>query len=455
MRVYGWTLSIIYVVGRVVILLLSPGPQLYPDSPGYRVLDGSSWSVVSFTGHATRLWGVPAFYALLPSDSWRVLVQWAISTVAWGGLAWVLWRQYRALAARAFAAAAVAVLAVLPQVTQWDFAILSESLTISLGVATLALYLRWRDSGKKTTLVALISVSILWAFTRFEIVFLLGFLAVAIAWTGWRRHGRRATAILAFAAVGMTLVWVYGITTAIERNTRWSYSGGGVSEELVVYRLGWQVYQDPRLERVYREELGMPDCPGLANQARRAWSQAEILAQYKNCPQLGEWARANGSSLLIRLAFSAPGEFLRTTVPLLSLVYSGHANVMSQTAILPGVDWLVFPPVELSLEVTAAALALLILGGYFVSRTAAVLGLASIVSSAALLVASCSSLERLGIQETVLVRIGLIILAAALIDRLSKRGGVPAVQDDSPQSSAPHGDPVDDSARQPEEAAAR
>jgi len=111
MRVYGWVLSGIYMVSRIVILILSPGAQSFPDSPGYRVLaDDSSWSVVSFTGHASRLWGVPVFYAMLPSDSWRVVAQWAIATLAWGGLAWVLWQQHRAFAARAFAATAVAVL---------------------------------------------------------------------------------------------------------------------------------------------------------------------------------------------------------------------------------------------------------------------------------------------------------------------------------------------------------
>jgi len=334
-------------------------------------------------------------------------------------------------------------LAVLPQVSQWDFAILSESLTISLGVITLALYLRWRDSGKNATLVALILVSVWWAFTRFEIAILLGFVAMVIAWTGWRRPGKRLAATLAFVAIGATLAWVYGVTTAIERNTRWSYSGGGVSEELVVYRLGWQVYHDPQLERVYREELGMPDCPGLANQARTAWSQAEILAEYQSCPQLVEWVRENDSSLLIQLAFSAPGDFLRTTVPLLSLVYSGRSDIMTHPVILPGVDWLVFPPVKLSLEVSAVALALLIVAGYFVSRTAAVLAVASIVSSAALLTASSSSLPRLGIQEALLIRVGLIILAAAAIDRLSRRGLDPAARDSSPQDVALQGDSVD------------
>jgi len=389
------------------------------------------------------LWGVPVFYAMLPSDSWRVVAQWAIATLAWGALAWVLWQLHRAFAARAFAATAVAVLAVLPQVTGWDFAILSESLTISVGVLTLALYLLWRDSGKNTTLVALILVSVWWAFTRFEIAILLGFLSMAIAWTGWRRPGKRLAATLALVAVGATLAWVYGISTVIERNTRWSYSGGGVSEELVVYRLGWQVYPDPQLERVYREELGMPDCPGLANQARRAWSQAEILAEYQNCPQLGEWVRENDSSLLMQLAFSAPGDLLRTTVPLLSLVYSGQGYMTTYTSILPGVDWLVFPPIELSLEVSAVALALLIVAGYFVSRTAAVLAIASIVSSAALLAASCTSLTRLGTQETLLVRVGLIILAAAVIDRLSRRGRDRAAQEGSPQDVALQGDSVD------------
>src|SRR5688572_18101089 len=69
--------------------------------------------LVSFTGHAPRLWGVPLFYAAFPDDWWRAFGQWVLGTVAWASVATVLWTLMRHTAAKILAAGAVLLLALL------------------------------------------------------------------------------------------------------------------------------------------------------------------------------------------------------------------------------------------------------------------------------------------------------------------------------------------------------
>ena len=52
-------------------------------------------------------------FVLFPNDVRRTEAQWAISTVAWALLAWVLWTSFRSLAARVLASGAIFVFALL------------------------------------------------------------------------------------------------------------------------------------------------------------------------------------------------------------------------------------------------------------------------------------------------------------------------------------------------------
>ena len=110
--------------------------------------------VLSLTGHAPRLWGTPLFYAVFPTDTARAFAQWTLGTLAWALLAWALWGCLRSLPVRMLATAGVLVLRLTSQVVNWDFAILSESLSINLGVLAVAMLLRWLATASRCALVS-------------------------------------------------------------------------------------------------------------------------------------------------------------------------------------------------------------------------------------------------------------------------------------------------------------
>ena len=394
------------------------------DSFSYRVdplLDRGS--VLSLTGHAPRLWGVPLFYALFPDDGSRVLAQWAIGTVAWAVLAWVVWTCLAHPAARVLGAGGVLLLGVLGPVTNWDFAILSESLSISLGVLVLALVLRWLTTGSRWALGGLTAVAVLWLFTRPEIRLMVALLLVVIA--GYAVRRRTVAAAAAGAVLLVALVWATLITPTVDRTfAGWSATELTLSEETLAFRLRLQVLPDPQIERVYAQELHMPDCPAAdAVAAGTAWAIVEFADAYRSCPELAAWGRENATSSGYRFAFAAPGPYAAFTARTLPRAFEGTRY--AQVPHVGLLDKVVFAPHEyegfLLLGGFAVAIAAVGWAGAWRRRrllvgTAAVLAGGSVASVIGGLMYSVGEYPRFGIQEAVGVRLALVLMVVAAVD---------------------------------------
>ena len=102
-------------------------PARFPDTAGYLVFD-------PFTP-SSRLWPVTLAYWLVRNDAARVVLQVIAGTVAWAWLAAVLSRESRFPGTVRIV---TLLLGVVPQVSRYDLAVLSESLSVSLGVALVA-----------------------------------------------------------------------------------------------------------------------------------------------------------------------------------------------------------------------------------------------------------------------------------------------------------------------------
>src|SRR5262245_51853249 len=77
-----WLLIAAYVALRIVVVT---GGEVFTsyDTASYAVREDSHLNrgpLISLIGHAPRLWGVPTFYALLPTDAVRAIAQWAVAT---------------------------------------------------------------------------------------------------------------------------------------------------------------------------------------------------------------------------------------------------------------------------------------------------------------------------------------------------------------------------------------
>jgi hypothetical protein len=427
-----------FVLARLVVLR---GGQVFTsfDTFSYAYRTDAAFNrgpLVSFTGHAPRLWGAPLFYALFPTDSGRAIGQWALGTLAWAVLAVVLWRCLTGMVARVTAVGGTLLLGLSVQVTSWDFAILSESLSISLGVLTLAGLIGWLRLYSLPWLGLAVGVTFWWIFVRPEVRLMAGVILVVLlvhAWRGRSLDRRRRVALLgAGAALLVAVGWVSVITpTVSETFSRWSATGLSLDEETLNYRLRLQVLPDAEIKGVYQGELGMPPCPGADRAATaREWAIRDFSVEYKGCPELKAWGERHALDSGYRFALAAPGEQLRFTAGVLPAALGGVAYAQG-TAILPGVlNWIPFPPRGVLLYALLAAyaaglLAAWLMGAYRRHRllvvTSVVTAAVSLASVLAGLLFSVGEYSRFGIQEAVGVRLGVVLLVAAVLDSVVER----------------------------------
>ena len=404
--------------------------------------------VVSFTGHAPRLWGVPLFYALFPSDAWRAAGQWALGTIAWATLAWVVWSLLRDTAARVVAVAGILLVALLDFVSNLDFAILSESLTVSLGVLVLAMLLRWLATGGRAALVIMAVAGFWWTFTRPDTRVLVGFVLLVLAAVAWRAPHRRKAAVAAGAVLLVGVGWCSVIAPVTQEEFKhWGAVDADQHEELWLYRLRKDILPRPDAKAVFVERFGMPACPGAERSAQRAeWDIVEFANEYRQCPDLVAWGEANRDDIFTRFALQAPGPYLAMTYDLTSWSLSGgtYGPVRSvlpgfvHRVAYPGPPWTV--PFTLALIVVAVVAA--VVGGAFRQRrlivwTSVITMAACLVSVVATVVTAGGQVWRFGIQESLGIRIAAILMVAAALDSLRRRRRPPA---DATPSAAPNGD---------------
>ncbi|MEJ3743949.1 hypothetical protein WEI85_11725 [Actinomycetes bacterium KLBMP 9797] len=395
----------------------------YRDDPAF-----DRGALVSFTGHAPRLWGVPLFYALFPGDLSRAVGQWAVGTVAWALLAWALWTCLRHPIARTVAAAGVLLLGLLPQVTNWDFAILSESLSISLGVATLALALLWGRTGSPWLVAGTVVAGVWWTFTRPDARVYTLLMVAALAVVAWRRPRLRRGALVGAAALAVAVGWGTAIAPAVDETyARYSATPQVRHEEgLMVFRLRLHVFPDPEVKALFEREFGMPSCPAMEQiAAGSSWQTAKFAEAYAGCPAMKAWGERNAGDVWRRYALTAPGTFARQTEGVLTLSLAG-ADYAKTTPIVPApARTLVFPPRDWVLPVLGVAL-LLAAGALIVSR--ALRRRAGLVfAGAALTAASAASLAagiwygageywRFGIQEAIGLRLAVLVMLVTALD---------------------------------------
>jgi hypothetical protein len=401
--------------------------------------------LVSFTGHSPRLWGAPLLYVLFASDTARAFTQWTIGTLAWTVLAAALWQRLTTTPARILATTAVLGLGLTPQVTSWDLAILSESLSISLGVLTLALLLSWSDPGARrrtVILAALTGCALWWTFTRPDIRLMTAVLVVAVGWIAGRESRRRRAegrsravpvgpAASAAILVG-AIVWASVITPTVSRTfAGWSATGLPLSEETLNYRLRLQVLPNPQIKAAYRDHLGMPDCPAADRVAKGpTYDIVHFAAAYRDCSDLAAWGRRNAGTSGYRFAVAAPGPYLRYTWGVLPKSVAGTVIARTGTPLPTPVEHVAFPSTRRVLPAILATLAVacaaaLGTGAWTRRRALVVTAVTVALTSAASIVAgimyAVGVFERYGVQEAIALRLSILMLLAAALDAVLMR----------------------------------
>jgi hypothetical protein len=423
-------LGFVYLAGRIVILA-SGNVETFFDSFSYASSTDPTLNrgpLVSFTGHSPRLWGAPLLFSLFSSDRARATAQWMIATAAWASVALVLSTLVRRFAVKITLASLTLLLALTPQVASWDLAILSESLSISLGLITFACLIGFARDGSRVLLSIGIVSGLWWTFTRPEIRLFVALVAAMLVWIAVRsRAHRRPASIAALLLVG-AIGWCTAIAPTVQTTfARWSATGLSLQEETFVFRLMNVIYADPAIQRVYERELGMPACAGAVREARARKPQVRELADaYRGCPDLKTWGEQNAQNATVRFARVAPIAFARLTLDRMPASFAGSTVYGDAPHIIPGVVQMLFPS-------NAVGTLAVVFGGLGIGAAAFAFARAhrshrAVLFIAAMLIATAfasqlagllfagSEYQRMGIQEAIMVRIAAILLICAAVD---------------------------------------
>jgi hypothetical protein len=431
-----WVLLGLYLAARLVVLFRGVVFTSY-DTFSYAYRSDPFYNrgpLVSFVGDAPRLWGVPLFYAPLPNDAARAYGQWAVGTIAWCALAVVVWTLLRHPVARVLASGGVLALALTPQVGSWDFAILSESLSISLGVLTLALLLRWLSVGSWTSLVGLVLSALWWTFTRpdirvFTVLLVLGLVATALRHRRAKDRERRTGALIAAGVLVLGIGWCTALGAPTARAYQ-RYTAVGADEGFL-YQLRVQVLPDPAVRSVFQQRLGMPDCPAADAIARDpAWRIDEFAAAYRSCPTLSAWGAAHQDHAMGEFARTAPWVYARMVVVLFGQTLIGQ-HYASTPAVLPGrAIRFAFPsdpvaPIAIPIAlVLAFALALATSLRRKATWWVAGFAAACLVSAAGTVVFGVGEFKRFGVQEAIGLRLAILLFVAVALDTVLSHDAV-------------------------------
>lgn len=438
---------LVFLLGRALLLI---GGEVFTarDTYVYAYREDPAFNLgplVSFVGNAPRPWGLPLFYAIFPDDQWRAVGQWAFATFAWTLLAVELARHMRTRLAGVGVFAAVLLLALMTNVASWDFAILTESMSTSIGVVVFALLLRWLRTGSTLWLALMTVAAVWWTFIRPDIRIFIAVLIVILVWFAWRAwRGRTASptdwrravggALVAGLVLTLGIAWYSAITPRMMETFR-PYDGDAIpesplqpDEQLYVFRLRIDAAYEDRMWSAFKTKLGMPTCAEL-DEIRKSseWRSVEWARAYTRCPDLVAWVQEQPKGALFwsRLATEDPALFARKFTELVSLTLGGEAIANVPQVVPAPVENLGFPSRRYGLAVVVLGLgvalaAALVAGAHRTHRRLflASVGLAVVAvgSAVATVVMHSGEYARFGVQETLATRISMIMLLACALD---------------------------------------
>jgi len=195
-----------------VLAVVGQQAFVYVDSIDYEILD--------FTGRARRPWVTPLLYGVTGSLPLRITLQALIGACCWGYLAVVASTFATDRRARWAVLLAILSLSLTTTVTNWDTAMLSESLALSLSALLLGGLLRVAQLRSLGAVMTALGAWVLWIFTR-QNHLVLGWLviaAVAGSLVVTRIRGRSFDRVLAMLLAGLVVVSLLAVGS-YRRNT--------------------------------------------------------------------------------------------------------------------------------------------------------------------------------------------------------------------------------------------
>ena len=276
------------------------------------------WSSKFWFAPRPFLW-VASFKAVFHSGWAIIVVQTLAHFASWMWLVYTIWLHTRSRAVRALAVLGGCAFMAEPVVTYWMSQVLSESISISLGAASLAAWLHLLHRHDRTRAILAVTMPALWALQRDSNTAAIGFgvvcasVALSAMWVLRLRNRSRgdnrvtskdtATSRWAMTLFACVLIWSATgifIASAGVKAHRWEWA---VIDQTIL-----KADRDPEVIDDWLEQ-GMPYDAAFASQRRFAgvipdWMVRPDLFQYQ------QWLVTKGRSSAVKVQMKNFGSFL-------------------------------------------------------------------------------------------------------------------------------------------------
>jgi hypothetical protein len=337
-----WAAIAVFALVRFVECAFGP-VATYNDSITYRVgfLD---FSVTSLTGNSVRPWGATLWMALWPTTRGLVLAQILLGVVAWSALALALAHAIERPGVRRGVVIAVLVLGCTAQVAGWDLAILSESVSISTGILTLAAGIAYVRRPDWLRASAFLVVALWFTMTRPNIIPTLLAWAVVLVVVAIVR--RQLLPGLVVAGV-LVLFAFYSYAYNVRTDHAWQVYGGR-SRTTVAY--AYPVSRNNPLAAEVISALRKSDAPrcmipGSPRDVGPNGPTAWVTRTAKSCPGMDEWLTANWSRWWSRWLLQHPQQAMTILGTMLPGGLSAPVWTSVTAAVPQSVSTLYFPSI--------------------------------------------------------------------------------------------------------------
>lgn len=385
----------------------------------YVYVDSGEYATLDFSGRWRRPWATPLLYAAVGREArYEVWAQATVGAVCWTVLGLSIAAWFRERVVRVAVVAAVCLLGLTTSVTNWDTAVLSESLALSLTALLLAGWLALARRPSTAAAILLAAVTLPWLFVRQSLLPTAALVVVAAAVAAlvtWRRGGRWRP----LAGVAAVLLVLTGVAA-----TSYSRNQEIVTTNLTVIVANRIAPAPERLAWFVGEGMPLP--------AGGTWDPNAM----EKDPEFGPWVRSEGRGTYARFLLTHPWYTLTAPLPEMVTVRRSYADPVeprvtmlapadgygSARPVIPEqVERLLFEPGATGTILTAlvGVLGWAALRRRWADRRWAV-PLATVAISLASLVVgwhgATPELPRLAIVAAVGLRIGLIVMAGFLAE---------------------------------------
>ena len=398
-----------FVVLRLVAVLHAP--TTFPDTGTYTALD--------FLGRDERLWTVPLVWNIVPGNHLREGVQIVLGIVAWSMFAVILSRMIINKWVRWLGMASALMLGLVTQVTNWDNALLSESLSTSLLVILVGVLLLLFEDRRSRVVWACLCVATLWVFTRqSNVMIYLGVLPFLLVFTLRRSQRRRAI----WVAIVLVAIGLWG-GFAITRDTAasgalWKYNAVEILED--------RIAPDPSALQFF-EARGLPHPPVLLAQRGAFRGSSPLFSDPSFMGWVDHHFKSTYLSYLLRHLTYFVREPLFQTLTLVSepLSYGPNALAVLPTPLSQALWGTTEGDLPFWLAVAAALAVFAYVRGLPIRRIpiAGLLLLAAVIGAIVIWNSATEELPRLFLPVAIFLRLGILLTIAFSADALIEGAG--------------------------------